>query len=196
MANHVITRVWIAEGNEAAHQVMAQINQRHLDIKEEWSHQVPTFALFEDTLEAYNKEDYMYVGTEIGTKWSYIYDWDDEDSISLESAWGTPEGAIERIYKELEAVDENVIVAYTSEDEGPNWVASGVYSDGELFDEETIDSDEFPDLGIKLWWDEDEDGEEPDDFEPNWEALYDIMDENIDAMIEAVKWNRDEEDTE
>jgi hypothetical protein len=49
-------------------------------------------------------------------------------------------------------------------------------------------------MGIVLWWDEDEEGkEEPDDFEPNWDELYEVMDSNVDAMIEAVKWNRDEE---
>ena len=199
MANHVITRVWIAEGNDATQEVMKKINERHQndDAKKQWEHQVPTFALFEETLEAYDKEDYSSVTNMIGTKWSYVFDWDDCDSISFESAWGTPEGAIERIYKELEAVDEDVILAYTSEDEGPNWVEAGVYSDGELDDAITWDSDEFADLGIKLWWDEDAEGEEePDDFEPNWEDLYELMDKAIDELVSDIhKYNRNSEDT-
>lgn len=196
MANHVITRLRIAEGNEAAHQAMVRINQKHQDIKEAWEHEVPAFAMFEDTLALYDAEKWAELMNEIGTKWCYVYDWDDEESISFESAWGTPEALLERIAVEITDADPDAILEFTSEDEGPNWVSSGVYADGELYDEETIDSDEFPDLGIKLWWDEEEDGEEPDDFEPNWEALYDIMDENIGAMIEAVKWDRDQEDTE
>ena len=197
MANHVITRLWIAEGNEAAHQAMGRINQKHLDLKEVWDNQVPAFAMFEDTLALYDAEKWSELMDKIGTKWCYVFDWDDEDSISFESAWGTPEALLERIAIEIMDADPDAILAFTSEDEGPNWVSSGVYADGELYDEEVIDSDEFKDLGIKLWWDEDEEGEEePDDFEPNWDELYELMDGNVDAMIEAIHWNRDEEDTE
>jgi hypothetical protein len=196
MANHVTTRIWIAEGNEAAHQAMQRINQSHLDLKETWEHQVPAFAMWEDTLALYDAEKWSELMDEIGTKWCYVFDWDDEDSISFESAWGTPSDLLERIAKEITEADPDAILAYHSEDECPNWVSSGVFADGELYDEEYIDSDEFRGMGIVLWWDEDEEGkEEPDDFEPNWDELYEVMDSNVDAMIEAVKWNRDEEDT-
>lgn len=196
MANHVTTRIEIAEGNEAAHEAMANINKRHLDIKETWEHQVPAFAMWEDTQALYDKEEYSLLIEEIGTKWCYVFDWDDEQSISFESAWGTPSDLLERIAKEITEADPNVILSYTSEDEGPNWVSSGVFADGELYDEEHIDSDEFNDLGIKIWWDEEEEGsEEPDDFEPTWEELYNILDDNITGMIEGVVFDRDQEDT-
>ena len=196
MANHVTTRIEIAQGNDAAHEAMTKINERHLGIKETWEHQVPAFAMWEDTQALYDAEDYSSLLDEIGTKWCYVFDWDDDQAISFESAWGTPSDLLERIAKEITDADPHAILSYTSEDEGPNWVSSGVFADGELYDEETIDSDEFSDLGIKLWWDEDEEGEEePDDFEPTWEELYNILDDNVTGMIEGVIFDRDQEDT-
>lgn len=195
MANHVITRLYIVEGNEDAHNAMASLNQTHLDIKEKWDHQVPAFAMWEDTTTLYEEEKWSELMDEIGTKWCYVFDWDDDDSISFESAWGTPSDLLNRIAKQITEADPNVILAYTSDDEGPNWFSSGVFADGELYDEEVIDSDEYADLGIKLWWDEDEEGcEEPDDFEPTWEELADVQESNIASMIEAVKWDREQED--
>jgi hypothetical protein len=196
MANHVTTRIDIAQGNEAAHQAMSNLNKRHLDLVEKWEHQVPAFAMWEDTQALYDAENYGELIEEIGTKWCYVFDYDDEQSISFESAWGTPSDLLQRICEEITEADPNVILSYTSEDECPNWVSSGVYSDGELYDEEVIDSDEFNDLGIKLWWDEDAEGaEEPDDFEPTWEELYNLLDDNVTGMIEAVTFDRDQEDT-
>jgi len=195
MANHVITRLWIAEGNESAHQAMASINQTHLDIKEKWDHQVPAFAMWEDTTTLYEEEKWSELMDEIGTKWCYVFDWDEEDSISFESAWGTPSELLQRIAKQINEADPNAILAYISDDEGPNWFSSGVYADGELYDEEVIDSDEYAEHDIKLWWDEDEEGcEEPDDFEPTWDLVSELQDSNVDAMVEAVLWHRSEED--
>ena len=196
MANHVTTRIDIAQGNDAAHKAMSNINKRHLDLQKEWEHQVPAFAMWEDTKALYDAEEWSLLIEEIGTKWCYVFDYDDEQSISFESAWGTPSDLLERIAKEITEADPNVILSYSSEDECPNWVASGVFADGELYDEETIDSDEFNDLGIKVWWDEDEEGaEEPDDFEPTWEELYNLLDDNVTGMIEGVIFDRDQEDT-
>lgn len=196
MANHVITRIEIAEGNDAAHEAMTNINKRHLDIEKTWEHQVPAFAMWEDTQALYDAEEYSLLIEEIGTKWCYVFDYDDDQGISFESAWGTPSDLLERIAKEITEADPNVILSYTSEDEGPNWVSSGVFADGELYDEAIIDSDEFNDLGIKIWWDEEEEGaEEPIDFEPTWEELYNLLDDNVTVMIEGVVFDRDQEDT-
>jgi hypothetical protein len=186
MANHVTTTVSIARGTPAAHKAMSELNSRHVALKDntDWGGTVAAFALFEDTLAMYNAEDYVGVGSAIGAKWCFVYDYDDEDSISFESAWHTPSELLQRICEEITEADPDVILSYTSEDEGPNWVSSGVYADGELYDEETIDMDEYPDLGIKMWWDEEAEGkEEPDDFEPTWEELYELLDENVQSMI-------------
>ena len=194
MANHVTTHVSIARGTSAAHKAMSELNSRHVALKDtddmaDWSDgYIPAFALFEDTLAMYNAEDYVGVGGAIGAKWCYVYDYDDEDSISFESAWHTPSELLQRICEEISKADPDVIISYTSEDEFPNWVSSGVYADGELYDEETIDREDFPALGIKLWWDEETEGkEEPDDFEPTWEELYELMDENVQSMIDALE---------
>lgn len=197
MANHVNTRIWIVEGNDDAHKAMSRINQSHLDLKEDYNHQVPSFAMWDETLALYDAENWSELSSQVGSKWCYVEDWDDEDSITFMSAWGTPDGIVERIANEIMGADPNAIVAYASDDEGPNWVSTGVYADGELYDEETIDSDEYADNDIKLWWDEDVEGcEEPDDFEADWEKLWELLDDTTQGMVEAVKWNRDEEDTD
>lgn len=197
MANHVNTRVYIVEGNEDAHKVMASINQSHLDIKEEWGHQVPAFAMWEDTKALADAENWSELIDHIGSKWCYVEDWDDEDSITFTSAWSMPDSLIERIAEQIMEADPDAIIGYMADDEMPNWVACGVYADGEMWDEDTIESEEYSHHDIKLWWDEDEEGiEEPDDFEPDWEKLWELLDDTIGSMIEAVKWNRDQEDTE
>ena len=194
MANHVNTRIWIAEGNEDAHKAMLRINQSHLDLKEAYRHQVPSFAMWEDTLALYDNENWVELSGAVGSKWCYVEDWDEEYSVTFMSAWGTPEGIVERVATEIMNADPNAIVAYASDDEGPNWVSTGVYADGELYDEETIDSDEYADNDIKLWWDEDVEGcEEPDDFEADYEKLWELLETTTDGMIEAVKWNRSDD---
>jgi hypothetical protein len=197
MANHVNTRIYIVEGNEDAHKVMASINQSHLDIKEDWDNQVPAFAMWEDTKALADAKEWGELIDQIGSKWCFVEDWDDEDSITFTSAWSMPDSLIERIAEQIMEADPDAIVGYMADDEMPNWVACGVYADGEMWDEETIESEEYSDHDIKLWWDEDEEGiEEPDDFEPDWEKLWELLDDTIGSMIEAVKWDRDQEDTD
>ena len=199
MANHVITHVSIAQGTTAAHKAMSELNSRHIAIKNDedrsdWGGNIPAFALWEDTLAMYDAENYIGVGDAIGAKWCNIYDYDDGNTISFESAWHTPSDLLQRICEEITKADPEVIISYTSEDECSNWVSSGVYADGELYDEETIQSDEFLDLGIKLWWDEEVEGkEEPEDFEPTWEELYELMDDNVKGLIEAIAWDREDD---
>lgn len=197
MANHVNTRIYITEGNEDAHKVMASINQSHQDIKDEYNGQVPAYAMWEDTKALADAENWGELIEHIGSKWCFVEDWDDEDSITFTSAWGMPDSLIERIALQIMEADPDAIIGYMADDEMPNWVACGVYADGEMYDEETIDSEEYADHDIKLWWDEDEEGEEePDDFEPDWEKLWELLDTTYDSMVESVKWHRDQEDTE
>lgn len=198
MANYVYTSVQVERGNDAAYAAMKAINQRVADIDaamrangDRFNH-VNCYELWADTQALADTSNWTTLFDEIGSKWAYVEDGDD-NYIRLCSAWGYPEGVCLRIAREIMAADPQALVSISYEDEGPNFIGSALYADGEMYDEEYISSESYNHYGLKFWWDEEEEGcEEPDDFEPTWEEAHEIRERDIAEMIRYYDESKEE----
>ena len=191
MANHVYSYICLEEGNDAAQAAWDKFvecaNGMSGDRLQDTAN---CFEMFPETKAMADAEDWSGLHDAIGTKWAYIEECE-SDYIRVVSAWGVPTGFLERFANLIQEADPKSIITVQYDDEGPNFFGAMVFADGE-YDEEYIDADDYERLGLKFWWDEDEDGEEPEDFEPTYEAMSDVQDKEIQIMVDAVKINRGE----
>lgn len=198
MANDVNSHIALHEGNEAAKQWFKGLIERLRKSDDyDWH---PITNMFDDwqNIDEEERDTRGWYIDNIGAKWCYIQD-ADESYISVTSAWSAPEELFSRIAEELAKHDERAILTVTYEDEMPNFFGVSVYTEGEKWDEEYYDSEYYGSLGLKLWWDEEEEGEEePDDFEPDYEKVSDIQMNDLDNMVNAIKeyWEENDESEE
>jgi len=196
MANHVSTTIEIREGNDEVRKWFGDLVDKMTIPDEErtnYEHFRPVHEMF-DTWDATESdpETYGWYIDNIGAKWCHITD-AYEESIHFESAWGYPEYLLLRIHKEAHAIDPDVIMSGTYDDEMPNFFGSLVYADGDLWDEEYIGEEAYKNFDLKFYWDEEEEGaEEPEDFDPDYEKMYDIQTQDIEDMISGLKEHREE----
>lgn len=207
MANNVTTRLVLESGNEEAQAffqaIVNKASEIHEDKKarkeagEDVRVEVNLYELNDDTMALYNDKDWGNLIDKIGSKWAYLEDWYDEQ-ITIVSAWGIPEDYILRVARELGEIDETAVLSAMYDDEMPNFVGVNVYAEGDTYDSFQLDSDEYSDYDLELWWDEDEhDGEEePDDFEPTWDELWTLLENEKDDMIEGFNTYRKEREEE
>lgn len=198
MANHVTSSIEIYDGNDEVREWFASLSKRLLIPEDEREGRFSGYwRSVEDMFDTWehNENDPEYIGwyhDNIGPKWCHVFD-ADEDRLMFESAWGYPDKLFLRIAKEAHKIDPEVILSATYEDEMPNFFGSCVYADGDLYDEEYIGEESYGYYDIKFWWDEDEDGEEPEDFEPDYEKMHEIQMSDISDMVEGLKEMREEE---
>jgi len=56
-----------------------------------------------------------------------------------------------------------------------------------------IGEEAYKNFDLKFYWDEEEEGaEEPEDFDPDYEKMYDIQTQDIEDMISGLKEHREE----
>jgi len=189
MANHVTSGIEIVEGNDAVTEWFAGLCERitiPADEREGYEAFRPVYELFDEWPESENEMDtYSWFHENIGPKWCHVFDADDT-RLMFESAWGYPDALFLRIHQEAHKIDPNVIMSAHYDDEMPNFFGSCVYADGELYDEEYWDEDTYHVHDLKFWWDEEEDGEEPDDFDSSeaYEKMWEIIQDDIDSNEE------------
>ena len=204
MANHVTTRLILREGNEAATDYFRAMCDKcdaiYQDIKEkrelakeagekyEGVTDVNLWNLNEDTIKMVEDKDWSALIDKIGTKWAYVDDWMPEQ-LTIVAAWGVPEDFINRVAEEVGELDPKAIISIDYDDEGPNFIGCALYAEGEQWDSFQVDSEEYSDYELAFWWDEDEhDGEEePDDFEPTWDAAWSLLEGELDDMVDGFK---------
>jgi len=197
MANHVTSGIEIVEGNDAVTEWFAGLSERitiPADEREGYEAFRPVYELFDEWPESENEMDtYSWFHENIGPKWCHVFDADDT-RLMFESAWGYPDALFLRIHQEAHKIDPNVIMSAHYDDEMPNFFGSCVYADGELYDEEYWDEDTYHVHDLKFWWDEDEDGPEPEDFDSSeaYEKMWEVIQDDIDSMVQGLKDYREE----
>lgn len=198
MANHVSSRIELVEGNEEVTKWFENLTLSMLVPEEDkqgiFDYFKPVHEMFDEWNESESEQEtYGWYIDNIGAKWCHLEDTGDAH-MSFESAWGYPGELFLRIHQEAHKIDPDVIMSIYYDDEGPNFFGSGLYADGEMYDEEYWDSDNYHHIDIKFWWDEEEDGPEPDDFDSSeaYEKMYDIQYEDVQGMIEGLKEYRAE----
>jgi len=200
MANHVSYHVWFREINDAAKARWVEMTE-HLKNEEQSGYEYWFADLFVDGKEGSPTLDevrqYSWTTDQIGPKWCYINDYDD-DSFSGYSAWSAPEMGLVKILEELEKFDPNIITSITYDDEMPNFVGWSVYKGSELEDgcedeyEEIQEAvfNEHPHL--KEHWDEDNDEWATDEDGNTTDAAYEAQDEFQEHLYDVINTMQEE----
>jgi hypothetical protein len=192
MANHVTSRIQLVEGNRRVTEWVEAlfVNMEAPEEDQQGYHSMfkPVHMMFNNWDSEEDPDTYGWYIDNIGAKWCHIEDCTD-DSMMFESAWGYPGALFQRIAEEAYAIDPDCIFSITYEDEMPNFFGSGLYADGEMYDEEYWDEENYKYHNLKFFWNEEEDGPEPDDFDTSesYEKIWDIQCEDIKGMIEGYK---------
>jgi hypothetical protein len=138
-----------------------------------------------------NDWDFNRMCDEIGAKWAYATDMD-EQGMAMYSAWAPCLEFTEIVAKMIGEVDKSVEIVLTYEDEMPNYAGVATYTKDGLDTDNCLEHDEM--LGIlkekeprlvELW---DEDAEEWTDEEEAWDLIQDIQWDTI------AEWQADNED--
>lgn len=134
----------------------------------------------------------MWQHEHVGPKWTSIEDIDvDMFSISMNSAWSSPDDGVNWLVSELAQVDPNLITIYTYQEEQPDFAGFYVYLGEELYDGYEDDYDDIKYLlenkveGLSEM--KDDDG---DYTEEGWELfhdnVYEVIDEYGYGFIETI----------
>ena len=129
---------------------------------------------------------YSWSYENIGPKWSYLDDWN-EDSIVGTSAWSAPDAGLKKLVNLLYEVDPNLSISMSYEDEVPLLAGFQVYSGNKLiasnhWDEDEIRvmvTEELDELSMDDW--------SEDDFEWIDESKEDIFQNNVSVKKEKKK---------
>ena len=183
MANHVDGYLSI-QTNEAGRKVWEKYTDKLQAVLEKEGHQwgeVHLGELFFDDLDD-PELDRNWMCDNIGAKWAYAKDWD-EDGVSMYSAWSPCGEFAERIIKEIGEVDPDVTGRLTYEDEFPNYVGVALFNKHGMEEDYTIEWDDIQRLCMRqnkelreLWDEESEEWKDEDAArEILWEIQYDII---------------------
>jgi hypothetical protein len=201
MANHVNTYVRFYEINDEA---KAKLQEMYSRVREDQNYK--WFSdIFVDGAEGsptYEEtEQYSWTTENIGPKWCYFEDYD-EDGFSCTSAWSAPEQGLIKLLEILEEYDPNMITTFQYEDEAPNFFGAYVYEGSELYDGREDDDEEIRELieglhpEITEHWDEENEewsDEGRDIWHDNiWSDIGDVQCEVIDGILESIKQDREE----
>lgn len=202
MANHVHFAVEFHQMNDAAKEKLKELYSRiRTDNSYHWFSDI--FVDGEE-LTYEQSEKYEWTLNNIGPKWCYLEDYD-EDGFSGEAAWSAPEDGLVKLLEILEEYDPNIISSITYEDEMPNFIGAYVYSGSECYDGFEDEFEELRDRVIaesetltEASWNEEEDDwadEEAEDTfrDEMWEVIsgaqYQIITESVEYIKESEEDN-------
>lgn len=196
MANYVNFCVSFDQINEAAKSKLKELYGR---IRNEEGSQAWFSDMFvEGDLTYEQTSKYEWTTANIGPKWCYLEDFD-EDSMHGTSAWCYPEEGIIKLLEILYELDPFLITSVTYEDEGPNFAGCVIFQGDEQWDGFEDDYDEIREYVIRSsetltedsWDDEMEewaDGEAEDTFQEEiWECISIKQMEVINSNVEQIK---------
>ena len=172
MANHVWTRTQVLSEKVEVHEQLFEWfgdltgwNEPHIRGTVE-----PIFGKYE-----------KYPMDAIGPKWIVVEDMDDFDTetyITFCSAWSFPEGYLEEFVAVMVALDEDVIVKFTADEESDDFIVGG-YGSKKGFHWYEDDSPDRP-------WEE-ECEEEGLDYDDEVDKFYQEADDIRDGMVASAE---------
>jgi hypothetical protein len=195
MANHVHTAVTFYDMNDAAKKKLKEFYSK---VRQDGDYRWFADMFVSDELPYEQLEKYEWTVNNIGPKWCYFEDYDD-DYFVTESAWDSPIPGIEMLLAELSKVDPDFITTIRYEDEMPNFVGAVVYKGDAEMDYRQDEFEELvqiaeglhpKELGGKFDYEENEwKDEEARDFfwEIEWELVNDLQDDFITEVLEDIK---------
>jgi hypothetical protein len=197
MANHVHFSVMFHQINDEAKNKLNELYERIRQNGEAWFGD-----MFVDGKELTYEESekYSWTNENIGPKWCYFEDWD-EDGFNGYSAWSPPNVGVQNLLQILEDYDPNIITSICYEDEGPNFIGADVFWGADLCDGVEYQWEEIIPMVIAGSdtlthddWDEDEDDWKTDESrEIFYEELYDVVNDRqwefVEEEVENVREN-------
>ena len=187
MANHVDGYLSVQaneEGMKAFHNIvdkLDEIQKKVMEADSPWGYEVHLGELFFDDLDD-EKLTRDWMCDNIGAKWAYAREWD-EESIAMYSAWSPCGEFAEWIAKEVGKADPDATVRLEYQDEMPNYIGVATYNAEGECDDECIEWDEIQEMcmaenaELKELWDEENQEWKDEDaaYEILWEIKWDIV---------------------
>lgn len=196
MANHVSFSVQFDEDNstlmkEKWRQITQKLHNDESSDGEYWFGDLFT----NENLSLDDVRQYSWTTSEIGPKWCYIQEYDDDGFYGY-SAWDAPERGLEKLLSEIAGAKD--ITSITYEDEGLNFAGYSIYEGEEVVDgcqdeyEEIIERCQqvHDDLKDRYNFDEEAwlDEESEEFFNDNvWETLSDEYSCYIIDVVDSIK---------
>lgn len=186
MANHVTTWIEVQSDKEEVYQHLVDMfrGSTYEDHGQTLWWYNKLYNLPADS-EEYDRETYT---ERMGAKWCYIDEVSTDEKffeMTTTSAWDFCDGAIMRLHEILSAIDEDVLIRFTYEDESLDPVGGGGVFRGEM--------EHYREDLSYLWEQEqNEDGDYADDM---WEKVGDTKNElMVEACDDLMLMNEEEED--
>jgi hypothetical protein len=145
-------------------------------------------------------EQYSWTTENIGPKWCYIEEFDEESLMMVtNSAWSAPEDGVGKLVEILNVHDDDIVWSIKYEDEMPNFIGAYVYRNDDCIDGAEDDSEEIYEMimqeheHLREHWDEeedywkcDEDGNMTDEAESAQEEFQEIQYEWISDRLDSL----------
>ena len=203
MANNVNFVISFDKINNKAKELLNSLYDRiRTDGEHSWF-----FDIFVDgkilTYEAASQ--YSWSNQNIGPKWCYLEEWDDERIVGT-SAWSAPDIGLKKLLGILEKEDPNIVTSISYEDEVPDFVGAQLYLGKNLINSKHLEDDDIRKAVIEKLdnlsfedWDEEEfnwkTSEKEDLFQDNvWEITSNIQVDFIDSKINLIHKNFNDTD--
>ena len=186
MANHVHFAVEFHQMNDAAKEKLKELYSRvRTDGTYRWFGDI-----FVDGEELTYEQSEMYEWTtdQIGPKWCYLEDYD-EDGFNGEAAWSPPTDGVVKLLKILKEYDPKIIATMTYEDEGPNFVGADVFYSDYVYESIEYDYDEIIDMVIEGSETLTEESYDKDEQEWVDDEAQDTFHEEMWEVINDKTWN-------
>ena len=191
MANHVSGYLSIQTISEEGQKVWDKIVSDLESKKHEGDYEIHLghyiFENFDDDW------DFNRMCDEIGAKWAYATDWD-EQGMSMYSAWSPCGEFVEDVAMRIGEVDESVQIVLTYEDEFPNFVGVATYTKDGMDTDNYLESEELLELvkerqpELRELWDAEK--EEWTEEEKAWDLIYEVQwDVIADWQADNTEWS-------
>lgn len=149
-------------------------------------------------------EQYAWTIENIGAKWSFIEEFDEDFlSFNIQSAWSPPIEGVVKLLEMISEVDPDVVAFLTYEDEMPNFIGVASFTCEGLNDQCEWDWDELRDImmaeidGLASHWDEEEEDFDDEGRDLMWEHQWEIFNDLQEEWRQnEAKWLFDNENEE
>src|SRR6056300_572967 len=192
MANHVSTHVDFQKISDEGKAFLVNLYKTRVRTGDGQQGWFPDFFVDGENLTYEQSEQYDYTIDNIGAKWSYIEDFDEEyATMNIISAWSVPDDGLIKLMQMIGEVDPDVVAYVRYEDEMPNFVGAQVMTKGGIeeycqWESEEVLEECFSQVeGLREHWDEeDEEWRTDEGQEMYWENMWEIINELQEGFLE------------
>lgn len=192
MANHVNTHVNFEKISDEGKSFLINLYKTRVRTGEGSQSWFPDLFVDGEELTYEMSEQYDYTVSNIGSKWSYIEEFDEDFcSMNIVSAWSCPDDGLIKLVEMVAQVDPDVVAYVSYEDECPNFVGAQVMTRFGIEENQEWDNEELREIameqieGLAEHWDPEEEEFSDDGQDMLWEHQWEIINELQEQFLQT-----------